>query len=239
MAKWGHAGIIIGEDGDNWIVKNANYKVDGRISTVKVPKKTPEARYRSTNLMSQIGMSAGMNGGAVGNAIGATGSTIDPRITPYLEAINSGMMTLDSAMKEFGTSKEGIEMKNALMTAYSAQGGRQFNPNTDAEYLGIGQTIENFKTLRDHSMFNASVGPGGLGLFNRTSINPWNWGKKDQFLALSQSILDDAMLQKVSESKEKGVTFGSLTDSEWNILRNATSTLHGLAIRDSKTGAVK
>ncbi len=40
FAKYGHAGIIIGEEGNNWIVKNANYGVDGKISTIKVPKNT-------------------------------------------------------------------------------------------------------------------------------------------------------------------------------------------------------
>jgi hypothetical protein len=38
LAKYGHAGIIIGEDGDNWIIKSANYNVDGKISTDTIPK---------------------------------------------------------------------------------------------------------------------------------------------------------------------------------------------------------
>ncbi len=58
-AKWGHAGIIIGEEGNNWIVKNANYRVDGKISTIRVPKNTPGAQYRSTGIMNQVGSVGG------------------------------------------------------------------------------------------------------------------------------------------------------------------------------------
>lgn len=66
FAKYGHAGIIIGEEGNNWIVKNANYGVDGKISTIKVPKNIAGAQYRSTNLLNSIGMSGGLNAGGNG-----------------------------------------------------------------------------------------------------------------------------------------------------------------------------
>ena len=49
LAKYGHAGIIVGEDGDNWIIKSANYNVDGRISTDTIPKSEIEG-YRTTKL---------------------------------------------------------------------------------------------------------------------------------------------------------------------------------------------
>lgn len=65
LATFGHAGIIVGEDGENWLVKNANYKIDGKISTIKVPKNMPGAQYRSTNLMSQIESGIGSTTGSV------------------------------------------------------------------------------------------------------------------------------------------------------------------------------
>lgn len=49
LAKYGHAGIIVGEDWDNWIIKSANYNVDGRISTDTIQKSEIEG-YRTTKL---------------------------------------------------------------------------------------------------------------------------------------------------------------------------------------------
>lgn len=57
LAKYGHAGVIIGEEWDNWIIKSANYNVDWRISTDKVPKSEIEW-YRSTDLWSKVGTKA-------------------------------------------------------------------------------------------------------------------------------------------------------------------------------------
>lgn len=36
--KYGHTGIIMWEDGDNWIIKSSNLKSDGKVSTDLVPK---------------------------------------------------------------------------------------------------------------------------------------------------------------------------------------------------------
>lgn len=37
-AQYGHAGIIIGEDENRWLIKSSNYKVDGKVSEDWIPK---------------------------------------------------------------------------------------------------------------------------------------------------------------------------------------------------------
>lgn len=38
FAKYGHAGIIVGEEGDNWVIRSSNLNGDGAVSTDSVPK---------------------------------------------------------------------------------------------------------------------------------------------------------------------------------------------------------
>lgn len=53
LATYGHAGVIVGDDGEgNWLIKSANYNLDGRISTDKIPKSAIHG-YRSTDISKQ------------------------------------------------------------------------------------------------------------------------------------------------------------------------------------------
>ena len=49
FAKYGHTGIIMGEAGDNWIVRSSNLNGDWRITTDYIPKIAIQG-YKSTNL---------------------------------------------------------------------------------------------------------------------------------------------------------------------------------------------
>ena len=49
FSKYGHAGVIVWEDGDNWVIKSSNLEWDGRISVATVPKSVIDG-YRSTNI---------------------------------------------------------------------------------------------------------------------------------------------------------------------------------------------
>ena len=219
LATFGHAGIIVGEDGDNWLVKNANYKVDGKVSTIKVPKNMPGAQYRSTNLL-----------GKIGTQMQQTQQQTSPAQS-MLDAVNAGTLTIQEALSQYGTSKEGQAMKTELMNLYSQQGGHQFNPN-NGEYAQMAQQIEDLKALRNDEMMSSSVGPDGLGAFTRTSFAPWNWGKKDAYLAKANQVLNNSVLNKLIESKANGATFGALSDTELNMLQKSSNVLNALAIRD-------
>lgn len=215
FAKYGHAGIIVGEDGNNWIVKNANYKVDGKVSTIRVPKNMPGAQYRSTNLLGKIGAQTQQTSPA----------------QSMLDAVNAGTLTIQEALSQYGTSKEGQAMKTELMNLYSQQGGHQFNSN-NGEYQQMAQQIEDLKALRNDEMMSSSVGPDGLGAFTRTSFAPWNWGKKDAYLAKANQVLNNSVLNKLIESKANGATFGALSDTELSMLQKSSNVLNALAIRD-------
>lgn len=52
FSKYGHAGIIVGEEWDDWIIKSSNFEWDGRISTVSVPKSIISG-YKSTDVFSK------------------------------------------------------------------------------------------------------------------------------------------------------------------------------------------
>lgn len=53
FGKYWHAWVIVWEDGDNWVIKSANYNGDWRISTDTIPKSSIEW-YRSTKLSEQL-----------------------------------------------------------------------------------------------------------------------------------------------------------------------------------------
>lgn len=38
LAEYGHAGVIVGEQWDNWLIKSSNYKLDWAVSTDVIPK---------------------------------------------------------------------------------------------------------------------------------------------------------------------------------------------------------
>ena len=101
----------------------------------------PGAQYRSTNLLGKIGAQ--------------TQQQASPAQS-MLDAVNSGTLTIQEALSQYGTSKEGQAMKTELMNLYSQQGGHQFNPNS-GEYQQMAQQIEDLKTLRNDEMMPASV----------------------------------------------------------------------------------
>lgn len=49
FAKYWHTGIIMGDAGDNWIIRSSNLNGDGRVTTNYVPKSAIQG-YKSTNL---------------------------------------------------------------------------------------------------------------------------------------------------------------------------------------------
>lgn len=53
-SKFGHAGVIVGEDGDNWLIKSSNMHGDGAVTTDKVPKSNIEGYNTDVNVSGAI-----------------------------------------------------------------------------------------------------------------------------------------------------------------------------------------
>lgn len=218
LAKFGHAGIIVGEDGNNWLVKNANYKVDGKISTIKVPKNMPGAQYRSTNLISQI------ESGAKNTTTG-----VSPEAQHWLNVINKGELDLSTALTKIGSSKEAMGLKNEIITAMNAQGGRTVREANDPAVLRMNELANDVgRLLSDTNQMNNVS--GGVQWANLNWINK---GKSD-YLANVQRLLEDKTLQEIVDRKNAGATFGALSDTELKALQSASSVLAGAARRDEK-----
>lgn len=218
LATFGHAGIIVGEDGNNWLVKNANYKVDGKISTIKVPKNMPGAQYRSTNLISQI------ESGAKNTTTG-----VSPEAQHWLNVINKGELDLSTALTKIGSSKEAMGLKNEIITAMNAQGGRTVREANDPAVIRMNELANDVGRLlaNENQMNNVS---GGIQWANFNLINK---GKSD-YLANVQKLLEDKTLQEIVDRKSAGATFGALSDTELKALQSASSVLAGAAKRDDK-----
>ena len=71
--------------------------MDGKISTIKVPKNTAGAQYRSTNLMNQIGVGTGSVASG-GTSTNTANTGVSPEAQHWLNVINKGELDLSTAL---------------------------------------------------------------------------------------------------------------------------------------------
>lgn len=125
LAKYGHAGIIVGEDADNWYIKSANYNVDGRISTDPIPKSEVK-NFRSTKL---------------GEKMQGTGTQYtDSNIELLAELAN-----MDASARNTALKAQGIPL--SAVTDYMAQAKAWKIPPTESQKQSASQIISNIQDI--------------------------------------------------------------------------------------------
>lgn len=85
--------------------------------------------------------------------------------------------------------------------------------------------------LMDHKGLDSAVGITRLG---RTAAL-WNMGKKQDFIASVEQLVNGLSLESLIEAKSRGATFGALSDTEMRILSSSATKIGSWKIYD-KTG---
>lgn len=89
--------------------------------------------------------------------------------------------------------------------------------------------VNSIDTLKDHPGLNSSVGPTW---YTRTALAD-AFGAKDEFVGSVENVVRNLTLNTFAEAKEKGMTFGAMSQGEWDILsESATKIAQWRKIKD-------
>ncbi len=90
---------------------------------------------------------------------------------------------------------------------------------TEEEMMEMNRKISDIDNLLTHKGLGSSVGTiPGLGRF---SWNEWFTGNKESFLGYAKKLIDTSTLDKLIEAKKAGATFGALSDTELQMLKDS------------------
>jgi hypothetical protein len=81
--------------------------------------------------------------------------------------------------------------------------------------------VNTMDSIKDHPGLNSSVGPLGVARFAVGDA----FGNKDSFIGSTEEILKKLTLNTFAEAKEKGMTFGAMSQGEWDILGESASKI--------------
>jgi hypothetical protein len=81
--------------------------------------------------------------------------------------------------------------------------------------------VDNLVGLTDMPGFNSAVGPLGIARFAIGDA----FGAKDEFIGTTENIIKNLTLTTFAEAKERGMTFGAMSEGEWKILGESATSL--------------
>lgn len=79
----------------------------------------------------------------------------------------------------------------------------------------------NIDILKTHPGLNSSVGPIALA---RTAVGD-KFGNKDEFIGSVENVVKNLTLNTFADAKEQGLTFGAMSQGEWDILAQSASKI--------------
>lgn len=154
-----------------------------------------------------------------------SGTQMDEEVAGYVARVNSGNLTDNQALNEITASK-----KVALIKALSITP----KESDDSSVLEAKDKITEIESLKKSSALNDAVGTTvlsrdfdkGLGKIDISKIT----GKFQAFIGGVSLITDQLTLDKLIESKERGATFGALSERELQMLANAATKIGSWAV---------
>lgn len=145
-----------------------------------------------------------------------------------LDIIRDGMNVLKGQI-DIENAQKAFEAETARMKL--AGGGEKDKKITAADEQSQSQ-IELINKIENHSGLDSRVGPNvfSRGLF---SIQD-RFGAGQDFAGQVHKMTSGLTLQSLIDAKERGATFGALSDSEMRILSNAATTISDWEKKDDK-----
>lgn len=152
--------------------------------------------------------------------------------------------TADATASELSAAKSAEELKrlrNPVQTTrptdiIDVDGTKQLVDTQTGEVIttfGPGESVDNLKvardtafvntmdTLKDHSGMNSAVGPIGLARIGIADA----FGAKDEFIGSVENVVKQLTLNTFAEAKERGMTFGAMSEGEWRILGESATKI--------------
>lgn len=102
-----------------------------------------------------------------------------------------------------------------------------FGPETSLDEIELARDtnfVNNVDILKTHPGLNSSVGALGI---TRVGIADAIIGEKTDFIGSVESVIKQLTLNTYEEAKAKGMTFGAMSQGEWDILGQAATKIAG------------
>jgi len=143
----------------------------------------------------------------------------DPAVSAWAKQINEGKAKIDNAP---------AELRNDIIQVLA----NTIPEKEQAQNLIGEQKAQEALALKTHSGFDSAVGTSFL-----TRGNKLNWwgklsGQTQDYIASVEQLIDGLSLENLIAAKERGATFGALSDSEMKILSSSATKLGNLRIRE-------
>ena len=90
--------------------------------------------------------------------------------------------------------------------------------------------VNTLDSLKDHPGLNTSVGPTALTRIAGIDA----FGNKDDFIGSVENVVRTLTLNTFAEAKEKGMTFGAMSQGEWDILSESASKIAQWRVYDKE-----
>lgn len=148
-----------------------------------------------------------------------TTTNVSKTAQSYLDMYNKGTMSIDDIKTMIGSSKDALPLKNEVVNAINAQGGKRIYGSDDATILDTQAQIDSINKLIA-SDYGAISGPIKIGAKKGIFL-----GGKGDALTLAKSILSSQTLKSLAEAKAKGITFGALSGPELELVAAAAGRL--------------
>lgn len=125
--------------------------------------------------------------------------------------------TRDTSVIEVGDQKQLVDTQTGEIIA-------TFGAEVSTDEIEIARDINFTNTLdglKTHPGLNSSVGSVGVA---RIGIGD-AFGNKDDFVSSVENVLRVLTLNTFAEAKEKGMTFGAMSEGEWDILSQSATKI--------------
>ena len=172
----------------------------------------PNKRREVARLMA---MAEGWSGGMMSNLP-------DEEITGLVELVKSGKLTDKEALDKVSDDKK----KSQLVAELS----KIVKPSDTAADAEAKEKASLAMSLKDHKGLKGATGTTRLG---RTSL--FNKAEKQEFIGSVENLVSGLTLESLISAKERGATFGALSEGEMRVLASAATKIGTWAIKD-KTG---
>jgi len=100
----------------------------------------------------------------------------------------------------------------------------------------LNNKVDALESLTSMKGFNNAVGTSDLQRMNVFGLGKTN---RNEFIGIVSKLTDEGAIQALQDAKAKGATFGALSDSELNLLKQSASTINGWAVREDNDPAGK
>lgn len=127
-----------------------------------------------------------------------------------------------TSVVEVGGSKQLINTQTGEVIATYGQGDLEgVEPMTQQQEFSETKSVNEIAGLTDHEGLNSAVGPIALA---RVPVGD-AFGAKDDFIGSVENMVKNLTLLTYAEAKEQGLTFGAMSQGEWDILAQSATKI--------------